>query len=407
MAFTSLTYFLMLLFTPFYDWVSGIHALFTYSYAGVELQAQTIYVVATAVLLGSYVWWQKYVPAIAAHKPLKFASVYEAFFQAKVGRIYLVATLLIGLLVIWNLHLSGVDISALLDVQKRDLQHIIFSIPFYSNFLENLTNSLITCSVALVAYYHRRWWVWAILLLLWWYFFLAGWRFRIFVSALGVALVYLYMQPAQFYKRLAVVVLALGLMLSFITLNRMAVAKRMFDVVEWNPLRFNIELLCNEMGNSRTFKAMLHYRKTHEVPLDGGMSMIGYIFVKFLPASLYPNGEKPLAPLLKQVKVWIPAGAVDYNPNPAISNVDEVYFSFGLPGCIIFMWLLGFFIAWVEHMRAVQGLKIYLYAVFVGFLYQWITRGYLPQQVQLLFFMLIPWWLEWAYLKYGVGRLGK
>jgi hypothetical protein len=402
-AFVAFVYFFITLFTPFFDWYRDIDSHFSYYYGQYELKAQVVYLTGTVAILGAYIISSSRL-ATWLLSQIKFKYSVATPFSHEIGRLYWLTTTILFALVLFNVHASGVNLLSLFDLSNKELGNIIFSIYFYSDFLENLTNSLITCGIALYYYYKKKPWYWALLLVLLAYFFLSGWRFRIFLTLFGIAVIYLQSTPEQFYKRLLIALLGLTLTLSYLTLNRMAVAKRMFDVVEWNALAFNLDLLCNETGNSRTAKAMMRYRAENNLPLDGGMSMIGYIFVKLMPASLYPNQEKPIAPLLRQVKAWIPEGAVDYNPNPAISNMDEIYFSFGLPGLIFFMSLMAIGLAIVEHARMQMHLKPYLYVLFLGFLYQWITRGYLPQQVQLLFFLLLPFWVEWLYLRWRMAK---
>ena len=182
--------------------------------------------------------------------------------------------------------------------------------------------------------------------------------------------------------------------IDFITLNRYVVVHRDFDQIRWNLALFDNKLFLNETNNSIIFFSVLKHVQQHNVPPDYGQSMFVSSAMRFLPASVFADNQKPFPPNLKAIYNSF-TFEEDRDGNPAVTNIGEYYLSFREGGVAFFMFLLGGLVAKIK-VNIRQPASVAFYCIVAALLFQIITRGFLPQVIELTFYMLLPFALLWT-----------
>jgi hypothetical protein len=231
---------------------------------------------------------------------------------------------------------------------------------------------------------------------LWWVFLifwlvisiLGGWRFRVILFVLF--LVFWQLSNVYRWKVFLSSAIILSLVLAWLTLNRMAIAKRQFDLITFDLTQFDPALFNNEFSNSRTFRATLSAPGADLAP-----GLNGWIKTD--------NSTKPW--ILEISKAWIPAGW-PWNPNPALSQPEEFYLLFGLFGMSLAMLLIGI---WTGFLGLIGGNKLSdaFQIVGTGLLFQWISRGYFLFQLKISVICLLPFLLLWILKPYLSGKINE
>lgn len=289
-----------------------------------------------------------------------------------------------------NLLLSGYTLTGLFNFSVRDTSQIIAGNTRYSILLETANQILISVLILAAVYKVPKWALLTAVLLCFCIFVFAGLRYRVIMVLIGMLTSYFITMPknATHYRKAALVCLLFVIGLQYLTINRWAIARRQFSYLTFNLFQFNNQTLLTETNNSQTFFCMLRYNHLQNLGPDYGESMFKFVLIRALPKNLFENGKKPVAPLLQRL---VPATNPP-NPErglPAYSNIDEYYLSFGWPGVVIGMALLAYLLARMPNYK--QGLAAKAWQVLVtAFLFQLITRGYFPQQMELFVFLLLP-----------------
>lgn len=281
----------------------------------------------------------------------------------------------VWLLYFFNLWSSGISLSGLFNPFHREEDGILFSAAFSFPLLELLAASVPVCLFLLMALKQYRKPVWWLFFLFWLLMsLLGGWRFRIILFGLFCLL--LLVESGYRKKGFVLYLLVFVLSMAWLTLNRMAIAKRQFDLITFDLRQFDLSVFNNEFSNCRTFRACLSMPQAVSFPGFRGWMKEG-------PAM------KPW--IIQFSKSWIPDGWA-WNPNPALSQPEEFYLLFGWTGLLLLMVFSGMLTACLDRMR--HDLFSRLFAlVFTALLFQWISRGYFPFQLKITVICLLPFLL--------------
>ena len=286
----------------------------------------------------------------------------------------------------FNLSASGISILGIFDPFNSSEQAILFSAAFRYPLLDLCTLSVPVCLFLLLQSGRKLGVLWWVFLIFWLVIsILGGWRFRIILFVLF--LVFWQLATAYRWKVLLSSAIILSLVLAWLTLNRMAIAKRQFDLITFDLTQFDPALFNNEFSNSRTFRATL------SVPgADLAPGIKGWI-----------KTDKSTKPWILEIsKAWIPAGW-PWNPNPALSQPEEFYLLFGLFGMSLAMFLLGI---WTGFLGLIGGNRLSdaFQIVCTSLLFQWVSRGYFLFQLKITVICLLPFLLLWILKPYLYGK---
>lgn len=131
-------------------------------------------------------------------------------------------------------------------------------------------------------------------------------------------------------------------------------------------------------------------------PHQFGLSYL-YTFIQFIPRALWPG--KPVSSVTKVTETMFGAYAAR---GPAYCNYAEMYLDFGVIGMVIGM---GIF-AIVSKKMYRKGCGLYAnkfdmisFALFLPYLFEYITRGHFPSVATEVFFMWGPLWVTRLWIK--------
>ena len=362
-----------LIYIPVADVVSGIKEFYGFRLSFLPAISQTICLVYSAAIAGfaAGVWagWLIFRNRTFSLPLLRVKQGPEA-----VAFLY-GFQVLVWLLYFFNLHLSGIAAAEVFNPLSRNQHAILFAASYRYPILELLSASVPVCLFLLLLLGQRRkpeWWLfflfWLALSLL------GGWRFRIILFVLFV--LFHQVQRTGFVKWFLPVAMLLLPGMAWLTLNRMAIAKRQFELITFNLRQFDFQVFHQEFSNSRTFRACLSFGQNLSFP-----GIKGWLKV--------PPEGKPW--ILQVSKAWIPQGW-PWNPNPALSQPEEFYLLFGLGGMILLMAGLGMYCIFLDRLKK-EFWHHALHILLTALLFQWLSRGYFPFQLKITLICLLPFLL--------------
>jgi len=285
--------------------------------------------------------------------------------------------LLVWMIYFLNLHFSGISLTGLFNPFNQSEAGILFSAAYSFPLLELFSAAIPVCLFLLLVQGENRRPVWWLFFLFWLMMsLLGGWRFRIILFGL-FCLLYFF-QSGKFKLKHGLFAFSLLISMAWLTLNRMAIAKRQFDFVTFDLSQFDLRVWNNEFSNCRTFRACLSLPAASEFPgIRGWMK----------------EGPDEMPRLIALSKSWIPPGW-PWNPNPALSQPEEFYLLFGWSGLFLMMAFVGMLCAWLDRLR--NGFYARMFSVVMtALLFQWISRGYFPFQLKITLICLLPFLLLW------------
>jgi len=303
------------------------------------------------------------------------------------GVLYGIQILIWGL-VLWNVISSGMSVSGILNPGNQNEKDILFSAEWRYPWIDLLSNVLPVC--LFLQYYLKPRFspVWIFFFAIWLGFsLLGGWRYRIILFCLFFVLHFLTNRKWNLRIWIPAAFL-LTVSMAWLTLNRMAIAKRQFHLITFDMRQFDFAAFNMEFSNSRTFRASLEHKEKMQAGHPGISAWTDVISNKFQDRSSFPNGKRPKPWILDATKSWIPPGW-PWNPNPAVSQLEEFFLTFGWLGMALGMFLIG---CWVRLLDSNRTNLLWNAFRIVGtaLLFQWVSRGFFLFQFQITLVCLIP-----------------
>jgi len=271
-----------------------------------------------------------------------------------------------------------------------DVTGIIFLYPPVIAAFNSLSDTLMVVLLLAVAGYKIKGILrYSIIIISVYTLFMLGFRYQLFLVVLAVILHFILGISWNLKRTIQVCAIG-GLVIYlavFMTLNRWAIGHKDYGSITFNPTELPISQFLLETGNCQTDAALMKYMVNHNIPHDKGLSSIGYSVLRFVPAYLFPEHKKPLPPVFHDMMQAVNSKTL--NGYGALSLPMEYWYAFGTWGMVAVMLIIGMLLALIPIPAQKNSLYAYVYCLSITMLYQWITRGYTPQQVELLAFWAI------------------
>ena len=160
----------------------------------------------------------------------------------------------------------------------------------------------------------------------------------------------------------------------------------------WGVQGFSLQVLLNpiesDFNTYRLFYSMV-MRYPSIYSYMWGTTFI-YIFILFIPRALWV--AKPTNPVLDIIENSLNSRA--RRAGTAISNVGELYANFGVIGCIIGMYILGWAASKIKKfLYSKDEDTLALYAILYPLLFQWTARGMFSSNFFTTIFAVLPFLL--------------
>lgn len=120
-----------------------------------------------------------------------------------------------------------------------------------------------------------------------------------------------------------------------------------------------------------------------------GQACFVYPFIMWIPRSIWPS--KPYGTEYPAGKALLKSCPSALKEAMSFPNIYEYYIDFGVFGVIIISFLIGKICRrMIDFYNSKSIFKVICYALFVGFLIQFINRGYIAQLITLFVFLYLP-----------------
>jgi hypothetical protein len=387
-----LLYFIFNIFVPYIDYSLHINSFYGYKFTDdhiIELKQGYIYSIGIFSLFLGY-----YYLNFPLHKGYNKITNQNYYLYGKIPKYMVLIQVILWILVFTNFWISGISIGNLFDLTNQNESDLLFSVLWKYPLIDMLSNCLPVCLFIQFKFSKKINWIWVVLFSLWLFIsLLSGWRYRIILFFLFLILDFIILNNWSFIK-ISIGALFLSIALSWLTLNRMAIAKRQFHLITFDLSRFDIEIFTTEFSNSRTFKATNLYLNNHpDIEALGPGSWLVFLKNKLKSKTEFQNLQRPKPWILEVTKAWIPPGW-PWNPNPAVSQMEEFFLTFGWIGLVIGMFVVGLWVSFLDlsvNDPVFQCFKI----VGIALLFQWTTRGFFLYQLQITIVCFFPFLLLW------------
>lgn len=262
-------------------------------------------------------------------------------------------------------------------------------------FLQNFTDSLISVIILAYIFDMPKKKLALIIFLSFFLFTLLGFRYRIILSMIGMLFVYLYKNKVSL--KLFVSSLALGLIffyaIMFSTVNRHKLVNKQYGELVTNPIEFDYSIFFDQTRGGLADMAIYRH---YDIPgrgaqHDHGVTMFGYVFIRMIPRAIMPDKDKFYPP--PQLATTIAAYDAWWGKfsGEATLNIAAFYIAFGWLGVVLGSFFWGLFLKrYGNSIRKGDPLKIASYIIVSLVTFQWITRGYMPQIIDNLAYMIVP-----------------
>jgi len=275
-----------------------------------------------------------------------------------------------------------------------------------SNYIKNLSDSLISCVIiASIFKLNKRHLILMILLgsVL---FLLMGFRYRIILLFIGIIIPWLYNNRFNFKNAIKLILyffISFYLIL-FITFNRFNFVYGKWDELDYQLKEYGIvETLAEQTRGALDDINIIKYYNTNETAqFDYGITFM-YFIVRAVPRSLFGEWKDSMYPP-PAFKIIHEA----YNLPPYWGNTGEAplfmayfYIAGGFFGLISLCFLMGLSIGYFTMIGPSHNPRyLSLMCIFCCALFMWYTRGYFPQFLDHLLFLLIPYFLFFKLFKH-------
>ena len=299
-------------------------------------------------------------------------------------------------LVFFNSLADGVN---LIDIIQGKHDSPTLGLQGASYYIQNFADSMITLIVAAyifkIPFRHKM-----IMTILGFVLFLIlGFRYRILLTVFAIALYFIHKKGIRlrsFFTYLSIFTVFFYSLMC-LTHNRRYIFMQQFDKVSYNPYDFDYDVVFDQAKGSLIDFAMYKGLSEGTIQSDYGQTMFLYVFVKMTPASLFPGGVKPYPPpMLTAIDKSLNASR---DIGEAVTMLGASYYAFSYFGLIILSVFFGFYIKRIEP-DYITDLKFLKNVMILMAIFQLYTRGYFPQFIDHLVYMLFPLlFITWKFKK--------
>lgn len=220
-------------------------------------------------------------------------------------------------------------------------------------------------------------------------FFSYGWRFIIYILVLS----FLITRSRVLGKKIKisqVLLLITGLLLFSVFTGAVRNSVRSGEKAEFEG--FNTENISHTLeSNFNIYQTYYGVVGTYPDKADYfyGQACFVYPFIMWIPRSIWPS--KPYGTEFPAGKALLKACPSALKEAMSFPNIYEYYIDFGAFGVILFSFFIGRICRkMLDFYNSKSVFKIICYALFAGFLIQFINRGYIAQLITLFAFLYLP-----------------
>ncbi|MCS3801719.1 O-antigen polymerase [Niastella sp. OAS944] len=267
-----------------------------------------------------------------------------------------------------------------------------------SYYLQNFTDSLITILLLAFLYDFPRKQIIIWLAMSFFLFSILGFRYRIILTLFGILFILILRRKITTRMVIGGLLLAVFFLylIMFSTENRRVLISRNYDKLKFDPTEYKAETIFDQ---SRGALADMCVYKLYDDPYksvkyDYGVSLFGYIFIRMIPRAILTNKDDFYPP--PQLAITLSAYEAWWGKytGEATLSVGAMFIALGWLGIVIghFFWgvLLRRYSLKVDFNN---NLSLISFLILSLVTFQWITRGYLPQEVDHAVYMFIPIWV--------------
>lgn len=307
------------------------------------------------------------------------------------------------LIVIGNLIASGINPLDVIFGETGDAS--LFGAQTASNYLRNFADSIITC-ILLAAYFKlpRKQLIVGVLFSFF-LFALMGFRYRIIVSLMGLIFIYLFRNKISIAKVLPTLFGGLTILyfILFITVNRYNLIFGRYSNLQYNVVKFKPERIIAEQtrGMLDDITIIKYYETTPNAYHDNGITFF-YFLVRAVPRSIAGEWKDRMYPppafnairyAYKLPRAWGTQGE---------APLHYAYFMIagGLPFLFIGAFFIGLGLRYIRFTFPIgKDSGVVFQIVLCTVLFQWYTRGYFPQMVDMFAFLMVPYVLFFKFAR--------
>ena len=256
--------------------------------------------------------------------------------------------------------------------------------------LGNFAYALIVCWLYILCYSKNRMLIVGMAIITGSIYFSRGFRFVMMIMILS-PIIYWYIRKNKRPKIINTILAVVGLIIlaGLIEASRGAIRAGTGGLnLSYSPIELINRVFLSDFTIFKQFYAMvLHIPR--DLGYKFGQEMFWYTLIMAIPRGIWPG--KPDFPYKEVLKVSLSEQAV--MAGQAWPSIGAFYFEFGILGCIIFMYILGYVFARIADPLFSKKMSLtYMigYAVFIPSIMQIICRGCIPQQIYMLLFTYLP-----------------
>jgi oligosaccharide repeat unit polymerase len=296
--------------------------------------------------------------------------------------------------ILLDLLLAGINPLKILLSSGSD--ETLFGAETTSNYLRNFADSLITLLLFLFLFKLDNKLFIPILIVGLLLFSLMGFRYRIILTLLGIAFIQ-YWQHGISKKMLTTYIIAFVCFvyfIFFITYNRFELVGGKFSDLVFDPTQFKYETFFEQTrGVLADFTIIRHYEQNPSAEYDYGQSF-AFTIIRILPRNIFGDFKYEAYSNIisfRQMNIAYELPVAWGTLGEACLHYGYFYMAFGLPGLFIMSFLMGYLISRfrkIANPNTVLGNMANI--IFSLALFQYITRGYFPQFIDHLVYLMIP-----------------
>ncbi len=328
----------------------------------------------------------------ANYRRLKFVNeVDEVKIRSRIFKLFAVLFTMIFL----NTLAGGIN---LVDVVLGKSDTTTLGLPGATYYIQNFADSLITLLVAAYIFKVKRRHQILMFVLGMILFIILGFRYRILLTVFAIVLYHIYTKgiKARLFIRYTLFSIVFLYSLLFLTYNRVKLYSAQYDILTYEPSQFNYDIFFDQAKGSLVDFALYQALDKNVIESDKGETTFLYIFIKMTPAKFFPGGKKPYPPPFFPALDKAIGGSRDIGE--AATMLGALYFAFSTFGIVLISVILGI-VTKRMTVYGVRPLSFLLNVMIMMAIFQFYTRGYLPQFLDHLAYMVFPWFFLRKFVK--------